>query len=458
MATGMELFTGASIIGLLAAGWKKIQVLLFKLYSLVFVNVDITGVAATGLIGLCNSKFKRLRWGKLVYNSDRHYVKPVDKQIGVAYEMLVSSDPQVFFVGKHVPVILKVLSNNGSGSDAPAVTSNVSGPPSGNGLSLTFLRGTVDIDALVIESTEFYNNLIYKQDDRRRFFIRKLYGTVGMHQDGRLREERAFPAESKQLSPTFIGHDVRLLKWKATDVGYGSEEVKPAQEVLILSDEVKKLHLSIQKWVKSRDWYKKKNIPWKRGALFYGKPGTGKTSYVRAIGEEFDLPIFVFYIATLSDTEFAREWAGMLSYAPCIALIEDIDTVFEKRVNIAAKFNQGLTFECLLNCIDGVEKSDGVLTVITTNNIEKLDEALGTPRTDHVNGSRISTRPGRIDMAIKLEEFTHEQREVMAKRILCDCPEFIDEIVKKGDGDTPAQFQERCAQLALTEFWKSQHG
>jgi len=39
-----------------------------------------------------------------------------------------------------------------------------------------------------------------------------------------------------------------------------------------------------------------------------------------------------------------------------------------------------LTFDCLLNCLDGVERADGIFTVITTNDLSKIDPALGLPR------------------------------------------------------------------------------
>ena len=39
-----------------------------------------------------------------------------------------------------------------------------------------------------------------------------------------------------------------------------------------------------------------------------------------------------------------------------------------------------LTFDCLLNCLDGVERTDGIFTIISTNDISKVDPALGQPR------------------------------------------------------------------------------
>jgi SpoVK/Ycf46/Vps4 family AAA+-type ATPase len=168
---------------------------------------------------------------------------------------------------------------------------------------------------------------------------------------------------------------------------------------------------------------------------------------------------------------------------PCIALIEDIDNVFHGRENVARK-NQPmpflmprrkdddggdappptpLTFDCLLNCLDGVERSDGIFTIITTNDISKIDAALGQPR-KLPDGTLefISTRPGRIDKAVELTYMESGDKKRMARRILGEYPEehakvleFIDRYADLQE--TPAQFQERCGQIALAKFWKEQH-
>ena len=54
-----------------------------------------------------------------------------------------------------------------------------------------------------------------------------------------------------------------------------------------------------------------------------------------------------------------------------------------------------LTFDCLLNCLDGVERADGIFTIITTNDIGKIDPALGQPRKlpDGTHGVHLA--PGR---------------------------------------------------------------
>src|SRR5262249_1317796 len=172
---------------------------------------------------------------------------------------------------------------------------------------------------------------------------------------------------------------------------------------------------------------------------------------------------------------------------PCLALIEDIDNVFHGRENIARKNSMmpfliprqqnednnshnersrftPLTFDCLLNCLDGVERADGVFTIITTNDISKVDPALGQPRKLPDGAVEfISTRPGRIDKAVELSYMEPGDKKLMAQRILGEYPQQYEAMLEFIDRypdlqETPAQFQERCGQIALACFWKEQHG
>jgi SpoVK/Ycf46/Vps4 family AAA+-type ATPase len=248
-------------------------------------------------------------------------------------------------------------------------------------------------------------------------------------------------------------------------------------------------------WKNSEEWYKKRSIPWKRGWLLYGPGGTGKTALARAFAEDLDLPIFVYNLAELGNMELLREWKLMQANVPCIALIEDLDNVFHGRENVVShaggnimsllnayeeedefdpigigssqsnkkkkRSQRGtLTFDVFLNCLSGIENHEGIFTIITTNDISKIDEALGRPTTlpDGTN-QYISTRPGRIDKAIELTYMEPEGKKRMAQRILgmyekeyLDILHFIEQYPTLQE--TPAQFQERCSQIALRCYWK----
>jgi SpoVK/Ycf46/Vps4 family AAA+-type ATPase len=150
---------------------------------------------------------------------------------------------------------------------------------------------------------------------------------------------------------------------------------------------------------------------------------------------------------------FIQSWEQMCEMAPVIALLEDIDNVFNKRKSLV-KNGMGfspMTFDCLLNCIDGVQKTDGVFTIITTNDETKIDDALGV-----VGLHQISTRPGRIDRIVRMTNPDEDGRRKIANRILAGFQSEVEAAVTAGAEETGAQFQDRCARLALQLYWKSQ--
>ena len=116
--------------------------------------------------------------------------------------------------------------------------------------------------------------------------------------------------------------------------------------------------------------------------------------------------------------------------------------MFHGRENVAVQNGPSLTFDCLLNCLDGVQRADGLMVMMTTNHLERVDPAIAQP------GS-IGSRPGRIDRIVSMGTLGAEGRSQLANRILGDWPEVIEDICKAGTDDTPAQFQERCGRLAL---------
>lgn len=134
------------------------------------------------------------------------------------------------------------------------------------------------------------------------------------------------------------------------------------------------------------EWYSVRGVPWRRGYLFHGPPGTGKSSLIRALASELDLDIAALDISRRNLTdEDLRE--GLMS-APrrCLISIEDVDAVFTGRD--AGERRNGISFSGLLNAIDGVGSQEGRALVMTTNHLERLDPAL--------------IRPGRADIHVEL--------------------------------------------------------
>jgi hypothetical protein len=251
---------------------------------------------------------------------------------------------------------------------------------------------------------------------------------------------------------------------------------------LYFPDNVKELIEEMGFWLTTREWHNDKKLPWKRGWLLHGKPGVGKTALIRALAQDHDLPVFVFELAGMSNYEFIEHWNKMKNFTPCIVLLEDFDNVFHGRTNVTAPkpvispqrskndpfgedddrdlSNGYLTFDTLLNMMDGIEQMDGVFTIVTTNKLEHIDPALGVPSSSTTKNDLLSTRPGRIDRAVELTFMAPEHMELMANRILSEFPEARDGLVARIpelliDGHsciTPAQWQEVCSSTAIQ--WK----
>ena len=74
-------------------------------------------------------------------------------------------------------------------------------------------------------------------------------------------------------------------------------------------------------------WYGARGIPYRRGYLFHGEPGTGKTSLAMAIAGQFGLDIYVISLLDMSIGD--SELISLFNTLPpkCLLLLEDIDTV-----------------------------------------------------------------------------------------------------------------------------------
>lgn len=436
---GGMLFGGAAVTGLIVACWSKIKMLLSRMVSYVFVTVSLESELSIAISLYCWENLKRSPFGNRTYDADRTHVRPLRRRQVIAFET-IGKEPVVFWKGWR-PIFLGQPQRGDDGNNG------------GKDSSITFIRGMWNMDQLIIDAIDLYNKRCDRGNRKTRFRVQRYYGEGSLRARRRGRNgDNSFPDAISTAEESLTLGDKRILKWEPEQIGPEIEETGNALQYLAFPNHINEIIKELRHWLDSEQWYRKKHIPWRRGWLIFGPPGSGKTSLTRAIAEDFDLPVFVFDLASMNNEEFTRYWHRLDSHSPCIALIEDIDGVFQGRRNVLGEDGGGLTFDCLLNNLGGIEVANGVFVVITTNNIDAVDDAVGRP----TEGTDISTRPGRIDRALELTLMTEDCRLRLAERILADCRELIRQIVDEGEGDTPAQFQERCAQAALAAHWQAQ--
>lgn len=173
------------------------------------------------------------------------------------------------------------------------------------------------------------------------------------------------------------------------------------------------------------DWYAARRIPWRRGYLLHGAPGTGKTSLIRAVAGELDLDIAMVSVSSGRVDDMALARLLLAAPANAVLVIEDVDAIFSDRD--AGDGAGKVTFSGLLNAIDGVMAQEGHLLFMTTNHIERLDPAL--------------IRPGRIDVTLEAKVLDEDCARRMFLRFFPGEDELADRFAAEMAGHSPAQAQ-----------------
>jgi DNA replication protein DnaC len=139
---------------------------------------------------------------------------------------------------------------------------------------------------------------------------------------------------------------------------------------LILPDSLKQqIQNDFQQFFSSREIYERYQIPWKRGAIFIGPPGNGKTHSLKALINQLGKPcLYIRSFKSDDDTEeenMSEVFKRARMTAPCVLVLEDLDSMIDK--NNRAFF---------LNELDGFNSNTGVVVLATTNHPEKLDSSI----------------------------------------------------------------------------------
>lgn len=216
--------------------------------------------------------------------------------------------------------------------------------------------------------------------------------------------------------------------------------------------------------------YKRSGFTFKCTMIFDGHPGCGKTSTIKAIAKESNRHCVIIKLSQIKTCEelenifHRREFNGIkLKSSELCYVLEDVDAfennfILTRKNDTESKKNDEVSdifklnnmvevlntpcnkniiddkvnLSCFLNILDGIIELHGIMIIMTTNHLEKIDEAL--------------IRPGRFD-------FKHTFKKA-SKKIILEMLKFkfeIDDIEKyhqqlkiKDEILSPAEVQSIC--------------
>ena len=195
------------------------------------------------------------------------------------------------------------------------------------------------------------------------------------------------------------GKTVIYNSWGAEWKTFGNPRRKRPLESVILDRGVKeRIVEDVQDFLSSGKWYYDRGIPYRRGYLFHGLPGSGKSSFIQALAGYLDYNIAILNLSERGLTDDRLNHLLTIIPERTLILLEDVDAAFgNRRMQSDEDGYQGanVTFSGLLNALDGVASAEERITFLTTNHVERLDPAL--------------VRPGRVDLTVRLGEATRYQ-------------------------------------------------
>jgi SpoVK/Ycf46/Vps4 family AAA+-type ATPase len=186
------------------------------------------------------------------------------------------------------------------------------------------------------------------------------------------------------------------------------------------------IRVASETFFKSKAKYRKFGLAYRRGFLFSGPPGCGKTQTAKVIASTIREATCIAYTMRDSPREaenLQEAFSNAESLAPAIFILEDLDKIGSK-----------VPISMVLNLLDGLETPRGVLVIASTNEPEKLDPAL-------------LLRPSRFDRVWSFPLPGEEQRRsFLAKKSGgAFAREVIDEVAKLSQGFSMAYVQEILA-------------
>jgi transitional endoplasmic reticulum ATPase len=171
-----------------------------------------------------------------------------------------------------------------------------------------------------------------------------------------------------------------------------------------------------------------------KAVILFGPPGTGKTSFAKAVASRLDWPFVELFPSRLAigdgglAASLRETFAELASLESVLLFIDEVEEIAATRSGAANGPGHGVTNE-LLKLIPGFREHDDRLLICATNSVRSLDQAF--------------LRPGRFDYVIPVGPPDASARAAIWSRYLGPTGDVvdIDRLVATSEMFTPADIE-----------------
>lgn len=208
---------------------------------------------------------------------------------------------------------------------------------------------------------------------------------------------------------------------------YSSEELSvDFEDFGGMWDELEHVQKRVDLMLNNRDELEQIGTEPNLGALFHGKPGTGKTFFARILASESNADFY-----RIRGPEIVTKWVGdteeilralfedAKENEPSIIFFDEIDSLGRERESGPNQQFGNRVVAQLLSLMDGIDQqSEGLLVIGSTNRIDDIDNALLRPgRLDWKVEFQMPDYQGRVEIFDSLREEYHVADSVDATEI-----------------------------------------
>ena len=247
-------------------------------------------------------------------------------------------------------------------------------------------------------------------------------------------------AIEKKLSAKDREKEIKNDEFSTIEIGRNTVKCKSFDDIIMSNEDKDIIRAKVKNFIVNKESYTKHNIKYKLGIIFYGEPGTGKTTMIHSLcsfikdtilEEEnaiLDGIIECNGIKSSRDDDDKEEQYTAISDRRSsnninhynIKIIEEFDTYFEDSATDytkdgSFKYNRGATKKDVVNFIDNC--TDGTIIIASTNHLNRIKEF-----------DSALVRPGRFDIFMEMKPFDKEDALKFAKWFNLEDTAWMDEL------------------------------